>query len=117
MRRDSKDLKDMASLLRQGATMTDLSCPECSSPLFRMPSGELWCAKCKKRVVVVREGEPAEAFTPIVLSNLESTLLMKVEEINALMSGESDPEEVKRLGEVLLNLLENLSRVRRMIRG
>jgi len=113
----SKDLKDLASLLRQGATMTSLSCPKCSSPLFRLPSGELWCGKCKKRVVVVREGATAEAFTPIVLNNLENTLLMKIEELNSLISKESDPEKVGDLGKVLLNMLENLSRVRRLLKS
>jgi len=31
----------MADLLRQGATLTELSCPACSSPLFKVKSGDL----------------------------------------------------------------------------
>ncbi len=47
----------MADLLRQGATLTDLSCPACASPLFRLKDGSLWCANDEKKVVIVKEGE------------------------------------------------------------
>ena len=50
-------IKRMADLLIQGATLTDLSCPVCASPLFRLKDGTLWCAKDEKKVVIVKEGE------------------------------------------------------------
>ena len=58
-RPDNTLVKRGANLLLQGAALTDLSCPNCSSPLFRLKDGILWCAKDEKKVVVVKEGEEA----------------------------------------------------------
>jgi len=113
---DSEDLKDMVNLLRQGAKLTDIPCPACSSPLFRMLDGELWCAKCKKRVIVVSEGRTAEAVTPIVLDKVEGTLLTKIDELNELIMREVDPEKVGELGSVLITLLESLEKIRKLRR-
>ncbi len=79
MSTNQKDVQNMADLLKQGATLSELSCPACASPLFRLKSGELWCAKCQKRVIVIKEGEtPEEAGKAIMLSGLESTVLTKM---------------------------------------
>ncbi len=113
----SKDLQGMADLLRQGATLTELSCPACASPLFKLKSGELWCAKCQKRVVIVREGEtPEEATRPIVMSSLESTVLDKIREVETRIKEEKDPAQLERLSSTLASLLENLDKIRKMKR-
>ncbi len=111
----SKELQAMADLLRQGATLTDLSCPACASPLFKLRRGELWCVKCQKRVVVVKEGETPEQITrPIVLSTIESTVLTKIQEIETRIRDEKDPTQLEKLSATLGTLLENLERIRRM---
>jgi len=108
------DVKSMADLLRQGATLTELSCPACSSPLFRRQGGELWCAQCKKKVIVVKEGtSPIEATGTVSLMKLESTLITKIAEIEGRISEESDLERLEKLGKLLSTLLENLEKVRR----
>ena len=117
MSSESNELKSMADLLRSGATLTSFSCPVCSSPLFKLKSGELWCAKCKKRVVVVKEDEGAtESIGSILLENLESTLLTKIQDINDLIQDEYDPEKLGRLSSVLSTMLESLERIRRIKR-
>jgi len=112
---ESGELRSMADLLRSGATLTSLSCPVCASPLFKLKSGELWCAKCKKRVVVVKE-EETEAVSPVLLGSLESTLLAKIQELDRMMRDEEDIDQLLRLGAVLSNMLENLERLRRIMR-
>jgi len=115
---EAKRIQSMADLLRQGATLTELNCPACSSPLFKWKSGELWCAQCQKRVIVVKEGEPAsEATSPIILSALESTVLTKIQEVNRQIKEETDLEQLQRLGAILSTLLENLERIRKMRRA
>jgi UPF0148 protein len=105
----------MADLLRSGATLTDLSCPVCASPLFRLKSGELWCAQCQKKVVVVREEEEArEIETLSALSQAELTLLMKIWEINERLRVEDNLDEIERLSAAMSTLLENLERIRRI---
>jgi UPF0148 protein len=115
--KDSKDIKTMADWLRQGAALTELPCPACSSPLFKLRSGDLWCARCQKRVVVVKEGEPSiEATSPMLLTSLESTVLTKIEEIEGKLREEKDPEKLQSLGVLLSTLLEDLEKIRRMKR-
>jgi len=107
----------MADLLRQGAALTELPCPACSSPLFKLRSGDLWCARCQKRVVIVKEGEqPIGAASPMLLSSLESTILMKIQEMEGKIKEEKDPEKLQSLGALLSTLLENLERIKKMKR-
>jgi len=111
----SDKVKLMADLLRSGAVLTDLSCPACASPLFRLRSGEIWCAQCQKKVVIVKEEEEAkEVETLATLSQTETTIMMKIWEINERLRTEDDPEEIQRLSEVIRVLLENLERIRRI---
>ena len=114
MSQEEKHIKRMADLLRQGATLTELACPACASPIFRLRSGDLWCAKCEKKVIIVKEGEdPSKITGSIVLENLEATLLAKVQEIQNKMQHEQNMEELQKLGTVLSGLLENLEKIRK----
>lgn len=103
----------MVDLLRQGATLTELACPACASPLFRLQGMDLWCAKCEKRVIVVKDGEESAKITgSIALNKLETTLLAKVQEIQNRMQHEENIEELQKLSNVLGGLLENLEKIR-----
>jgi Uncharacterized Zn-finger containing protein len=111
---DEECIKRMADLLRQGSTLTDLACPVCASPIFKLKSGDLWCVKCDKKVIVVREErEVAKITGALSLENLEVTLLAKIQEIQEKMVNETDAEELQKLGAALSGLLENLEKVRR----
>jgi len=110
-----KDLQNMADLLKQGATLTELSCPACASPLFKLKSGGLWCAKCQKQVLIVKEGEtPEEATKSIMLTGLESTVLTKIREVQAKINEEKDPAQLEKLSATLTSLLENLEKIKKM---
>lgn len=105
----------MADLLRSGATLTNLSCPVCASPIFRLKSGELWCAQCQKKVVVVREEEEARKIEALsTLSQVETTILMKIWEINEKLKKEGDLKEIQHLGSVLSILLDDLEKLKRI---
>jgi len=111
---EEQHIKRMADLLRQGSTLTELACPACASPLFRLKSGDLWCAKCEKKVIVVKEGEePAKITGSMVLDSLEATLLAKIQEVQSKMQHEENMEELQKLGTVLSGLLENLEKIRK----
>ena len=113
MAKDSENIKIMADLLRQGAALTEHACPACSSPIFKLRSGDLWCASCQKRVIIVREGEPEpEATEAPVFSSLESTILRKIQEIEKQLVEETDAEKLNTLGATLLTLLETLEKIR-----
>lgn len=107
-------IKRMAELLKQGSTLTELACPACASPLFRLKNRELWCAKCEKKVIVVKEGDEPKFTRSAALDSLEATLLVKVQEIQCRMEHEQNPDELQKLGSVLSGLLENLDRTRKI---
>ena len=112
---EAEALKRMADMLRQGAVMLDIQCPACLSPLFRLRSGEIWCARCQKRVIVVREGQDVTiAASDVLLSSLEQTLLRKLSELNEMMKAEGDLGKLRELSALLSGLLDNLARIRRM---
>jgi len=112
---ESKDIQHMVDVLKQGATLTELACPACASPLFRFKSGELWCAKCEKRVVVVKEGENVEnVMSQARLGALESTILAKIQVVETKILGEENVEELQKLNAVLASFLENLERLKKM---
>jgi UPF0148 protein len=106
---EDQHIKRMADLLRQGATLTELACPACASPLFRLKNGDLWCGRCEKKVIVVKEGEE----TARALENMETTLLAKVQAIQEKMEHEENPDELQKLNTALSGLLENLERIRK----
>jgi len=111
-------IKRMADLLRQGSTLTDLSCPVCASPLFRLKNGILWCARCEKKVIVVKEGEePDKVTSDMAMEKLEATLLAKVQEIQDKIEHTENVEELQKLSTALSDLLGNLERVRKMKKG
>jgi UPF0148 protein len=105
----------MVNLLKQGAALTEYACPACASPLFKLKTGDLWCAKCQKRVVIVKEGETtAEATRTLTLSTVESTVLMKIQEIEKRLKEETDAAQLEKLTATLASLLENLEKIRKV---
>ena len=115
MDRKSEDIKIMADLLRQGATLTEHACPVCSSPIFKMRSGELWCASCQKRVIILREGEPEPKNDQVSnFSSLETTIMEKIQQVEKQLKEETNPEKLKSLGATVSTLLESLEKIRNM---
>jgi len=111
---DESHIKRMASLVRQGATLTQLACPACASPLLRLKNGDLWCEKDQKKVIVVKEGEEPRVASSAALDSLEATIMVKIHEIQNEIQCTKDPKELDKLGKTLSGLLENLERTRKI---
>jgi len=122
MQQDKEDnpIKRMAELLRQGATLTDLSCPACASPLFRLKDHTLWCAKDEKKVVIIREGqEPPKQTTPTqnnttAYDKLETTLMTKITDIQNKIETSQDIDELQKLTITLTELLNSVEKIKKM---
>jgi UPF0148 protein len=72
---EERYIKRMADLLRQGPTLTELACPVCASPIFRLKNGDLWCARCEKKVIVVKEETELTKITSVLsLETLEANI-------------------------------------------
>ena len=106
----------MADLLMKGATLTDLSCPVCNSPLFRLQDGTLWCAQDEKKVVIVKEGEepPKPLATGSAYDKLEETLMKKVQDLQAKIEKTEDVEELQKLTCALSELLNSIDKIQKM---
>ena len=115
---ENSPVKRGATLLLQGAALTDLSCPNCGSPLFRLKDGTLWCAKDEKKVVVVKEGEqlPKQQApaTNTTYDKLETTLLSKVQDIQFKIEKTQDMDELQKLTNALSELLNSLEKIKQM---
>lgn len=120
MQQDKESIKRMAELLRQGATLTDLSCPNCFSPLFRLQDGMLWCAKDEKKVVVVKEGEqpPQPVQSPpkvnTAYDKLEAILIAKIEDIQNKIEKTQDIDQLQKLTVTLSELLTSVEKIKKM---
>jgi UPF0148 protein len=115
MKKEDTYIKRMAELLRQGATLTDLACPVCASPLFRLKDGTLWCEKDQKKVILVKEGqEPHKHAESTPLDTLEITLLAKVQDLQTKIQHTDNVEELSKLSKTLSELLDNLDKINRM---
>ncbi len=115
-KKETTPIKRMADLLMKGATLTDLSCPACGSPLFRLQDGTLWCEKDEKKVIVVKEGQeptkPSTVGTPY--DKLEATLLAKVQDIQGKIEKTEDIGELQKLTGALSDLLNSLDKIQKM---
>ncbi len=114
---DNSSIKRGANLLLRGATLTDLSCPACSSPLFRLKDGTLWCAKDDKKVVFVKEGEDPPKQTPGLNTSydkLEATLIAKMQDIQGKIERIEDMDELSKLTSALSELLNTLEKIKQM---
>jgi UPF0148 protein len=113
--KEENHIKQMANLLRQGSALTNLACPACSSPLFKLKNGDIWCAKCQKKVIILKEGEePTKITTNITLNTLETTLLTKIQQIQTKIQHEKRTEELQKLSTTLTELLENLEKIKQI---
>jgi UPF0148 protein len=114
--KENTPIKRMADLLRQGDTLTDLSCPVCAAPLFRLKDGTLWCANDEKKVVIVKEGEkpPKQAAASTAFDKLESTLLVKIQDLQGKIEKTEDIEELQKLSAALTELLNSVEKIKNM---
>ena len=98
---ERSQLKRMADSLKSGATMLPEHCPACNSPLFKIRD-EVWCLKCNKRVVIVKEGEPEPNLVGLgILSNVEDIILTKLRENSEQVKNEKDPDKLRELASLI----------------
>jgi UPF0148 protein len=115
--KETNPIKRMAELLRQGATLTDLSCPACNSPLLRLSDGTLWCGKDEKKVVIIKEGEEppkAAAKAGGAYDKLEATLNAKISDLQSKIEKTDDIDELQKLTVALSELLNSVEKIKKM---
>jgi UPF0148 protein len=109
-----KPIKRMADLLRQGATLTDLSCPACASPLFRFKDQTLWCAKDQKKVIVMKKEDEKIKTENTTYNKIEQTLLSKAEKLQDKIEKTENIDELQKLTVTLSEVLTTLEKIQKM---
>lgn len=109
---DDELIKKMSDLLKSGATMLGDHCPECGSPLFKIQE-DIWCSKCNKRVIKVKEGDVQRTTITPQLNDVEKATLVKIREISKQISEETNIVSLEKLSDLLLKLFEVLEKTKR----
>lgn len=109
----SEELRDMADFLRRGAKMLSENCPVCHSPLFEF-KGTVFCLKCKKRVVIVKEGEEYSVLLSLTLTQMERTLNRKMEELIFKLERENDIDRLTKLCNLISSILDIVDKLRKI---
>jgi len=105
-----QSLKEMAEMLRKGAKMLSITCPECGAPLFQLKTGEIFCPREKREVRIIKEGEAAERITQN--ASLEKTLTAKIQLVHQMLEGETDAAKIRQLVETITVLLDAIARIK-----
>lgn len=109
---DRRRLREMADLLRDGATMLSQSCPFCNVPLFRLKSGDIICPSCKRRAVILREGEEVSSEVVVAIgARLREVLSRKLAEIVERIEEVKDEDRLLKLLELARRIYEFLKEV------
>ncbi|UCH04461.1 MAG: hypothetical protein JSW05_12995 [Candidatus Thorarchaeota archaeon] len=112
--KNESSIKKMAELLRRGATMLALSCPHCVSQLLKVED-DIYCATCNRRVVIVESDQEAEAeAVKVLLPKLRETLIGKLSTLTNILESEDNPEELTKLANLMVLLLQALNRLENM---
>lgn len=115
MSTEARNIQILADMVKKEATLTGLSCPVCSSPFLKTRSGNTYCVHCQKRVMVVNQGMClTDVTSPLVLNNLETTILTKLQELEKWIEKEKEFETLRRLFEPLSMLIETLEKKERL---
>ncbi len=113
----SDKVSKMADMLRVGATMLSITCPQCNTPLFKY-KGEVYCANCDRIVKIVKEGEDIHVeetqIASKVLVDLGSIILDKVKSLSIIMQQEKDLDNLERIIKSLILLVDLLEKVRKI---
>ena len=98
-------IRRASELLLQGATMLQISCPQCSNPIYRLQDGTMICADCNQRVFFERDlsAEQRKQF-----QQGESPVQKKIENLMRQLEQEEDPEKIIQLAETIKKLREIL---------
>lgn len=107
-------VKKAAEYMKMGATMLSESCPICKLPLFKLGEN-VTCLNCGRKVILVKEDQEAVSVkTPLILADIEESLVTKILEVNRKLMLAEDLDELKKAGDVLNVLLEALSTIRKL---
>ncbi len=101
MSREDKS-KKLAEALLKGWKMLPETCPVCGSPLFETPGGEVVCAVCGTKVILVQSEEDVKAEKQkLILGRIISDLIKYLEKEVYEAENNLSNERIERINSLL----------------
>ena len=111
----NRNIQKMASLLRDGNTLLSDACPECNSPLFKLKTGEIFCASCDKKVIIVKDNNQIDQLLQNnILDDSTKVINMKVRYLQQKIDSETDIDELYKLTRLFIAYLEVLEKLKNL---
>jgi len=111
----NENIKKMAEFLKNGNTMLDITCPQCSSPLFKLKNNDIFCVNCQKRVVILKNELDVVSFNKsTILSEIDELLHQKIAAVSALLKNEPDLDQQASLLKLLYSYLSSLEKLKNL---
>lgn len=112
---DDNVTRRMGKLLRGGAALLHKACPQCNTPLLRLPDGTLYCAKCDKAVLekpvaTAAAGEPAPGND--VLNRLNTALLICLDALCRTLPEQPQLQDIRAFAGIAKDLVDTLRAIR-----
>ena len=112
---DDNVTRRMGKLLRGGAALLHKACPQCNTPLLRLPDGTLYCAKCdqtvlEKPVAVAAAEEPVSSND--VLNRLSTALLTCLDALCRMLPEQPQLQDIRAFAGIAKDLVETLRAIR-----
>lgn len=111
--KEEQNIKKMAQLLREGATMLDLTCPQCDNIIFKLKTGNKYCPTCNKEVfyenefkIIKQKDLSEEKKDERNLINEKMIIRDKINKISILIANNEQISMIKDLLDVLDKLLD-----------
>ncbi len=107
-------IKKIAELVRAGAVLTSYVCPACGTVLVRLKSGEYYCARCEKPVLLARSEDEAKVVTEVYqIKEARSAIFNRILEVSSKIETApiEDLPEYTRTLLLLLDAYERLARI------
>ena len=96
-------IRQMAELLKKGATLLNETCPECKTLLFR-DGDRIFCPTCQRRVVIVKDQEEISKFyRENILADVFEALSFKLRDLIPEITTDKNHQRLD-----LLNYLKEL---------
>ena len=98
-------IKRASELLLQGATMLQISCPDCHNAIYKMRDSSMRCAFCDKTVLFENRMSEAQKKE---LHQEENPIFQKIEKLKLQLEKEEDPDAIIKLAETIKKLQDIL---------
>jgi uncharacterized Zn finger protein (UPF0148 family) len=112
---DENVTKNMGKMLRKGAALLNVACPQCNTPLLRLKDGTMYCAKCEQQVVEQKTATPSTSQeSGSVLTTLATRTLSILASLMQSLPEQPHPEEIRAFASVARDLVEILQGIQRL---